>query len=115
MSEKSSEKKQSKKSKVPMDLTKVQMPHTYAIIFLVILFLWIVTFIVPAGKFDTHNVEYTDPNGNVKTKTVLIPESFRYQYNLDTSKLQPELSKLDANDAKLQELGIDKAALDAFV
>jgi uncharacterized ion transporter superfamily protein YfcC len=115
MSQNSSEKKRLKKNKTPRDLTKVQMPHTYAIIFGVIIFLWIVTFIVPAGKFDTHNVEYADANGNVKTKTVLIPESFRYQYNLDLSKLQPELNKLDANAAKVEELGIDKAALDAFV
>lgn len=110
-----SEKKQEKKNKIPKDLTKFQTPHTYAIIFWVILFLWAVTFIVPAGKYDTQDVNYTDANGNVKTKTVLMPETFRYQYNLDIAKLQPELIKLASDDAKLQELGIDKAALAEFV
>ena len=54
------------------DLTKFRTPHTYAIIFCVVIFSWILTFLVPAGKFSTHDIEYTDANGDTKTKTVLI-------------------------------------------
>lgn len=103
------------KDKAPRDLTKIQTPHTYAIIFWVIIFLWLITFIVPAGKFTTHDIEYTDSNGKVKTKTVLMPETFRYDYNLDMAKLQPKLMELDTDEAKLKELGIDKTALDEFL
>ena len=114
MAEKTIREKTSAKTRVK-DFTKMQTPHTYAIIFWVVIFLWIVTFIVPAGKFDTQSVEYKDASGNVKSRTVLIPESFRYQYDLDVSKLQPKLNELAADEAKLGELGLDKAAIATFV
>jgi len=76
------------------DFTKMRTPHTYAIIFCVVLFSWILTFIVPAGRFSTHDVQYKDAKGNTKTRTVLMPETFRYSYNLDSKKLSEELAKL---------------------
>lgn len=115
MAEKAVKEKAKLKTKMPKDMTKIQTPHTYAIIFWVVIFLWIVTFIVPAGKYDTHSVEYNDANGNVKSRTVLMPETFRYKYDLDIEKLQPKVTELAADEAKLTELGIDKAALDEFV
>lgn len=93
-------------------LTKFQAPHTYAIIFFVIIAMWLITFVVPAGKFTTHDVEFTDASGAIKTKTVLIPETFRYAYNFDTEKLDASLTDLSNDSAKLEELGVDKAALD---
>ena len=30
------------------------------------------TFIIPAGRFSTHKIEYTDNNGVVKSRTVLM-------------------------------------------
>ncbi len=45
------------------DFTKIRTPHTYAIIFGVVVLCWILTFIIPAGKFSTHEVEYVDSNG----------------------------------------------------
>lgn len=54
-----------------------QMPHTYIIIFFVILFAAALTLFIPLGQYDTKEITYMQ--GDVeKTKTVLDPESFRY-------------------------------------
>lgn len=97
------------------NLTRFQTPHTYAIIFFVVLFLWAITFIVPAGLFTTHEIEYTDASGGTASRTVLMPETFRYSYNLDTEALGTELNSLSADAAKLEELGVDSAALTDFL
>lgn len=97
------------------DLTKIKTPHTYIIIFFVVIVLWLMTFIVPAGLFSTHDIEYKAANGDIKTRTVLMPETFRYKYNLDMNKLQVKLQDLNNNKAKIQELGIDKSKLDELL
>lgn len=88
-----------------------KMPHTYVIIFGFIIFSWLLTFIIPVGKFSTTKVEYKDASGKTKTKTVLDSSTFRYQYALDNSKLKTNLDKLISDDAKLKEAGLDKAAV----
>lgn len=97
------------------DMTKKQkqykMPHTYVIIFFVVMFCWALTFLVPVGKFDTHEVTYTNAEGKEKTKEVLMPETFRLQYPLDNAKLAEALKPLASDEAKLEENGIDPAAL----
>lgn len=97
------------------DMTKKQkqykMPHTYVIIFFVVMFCWALTFLVPVGKFDTHEVTYTNAEGKEKTKEVLMPETFRLQYPLDNAKLAEALKPLAADEAKLEENGIDPVAL----
>jgi len=98
-----------------MDLTKIRTPHTYAIIFFVVLFCWALTFIVPAGKFSTHDIEYKDSTGAVKTRTVLMPETFRYSYNLNTKNLSVDLTKLSESPAEAKNAGVDQAALEKFV
>ena len=110
-----SKNKKTNQEHVERDLTKMRTPHTYAIIFLVVILCWALTFIVPAGKFSTHDVEYVDSNGDTKTKTVLIADSFRYSYNLDTQKVSSELNGLVKDTAKLEELGIDETALSEFI
>jgi len=107
--------KKSKQEKVERDLTKIRTPHTYAIIFLVVILCWAMTFLIPAGKFSTHKVEYTDSNGDTKTKTVLMADTFRYSYDLDTDNLTKELEVLTKDATKLEELGVDQAALKEFV
>lgn len=97
------------------DFTKFKTPHTYAIIFIVVLVCWALTFMVPAGKFSVHRVEYTDNNGDVKGRTVLMADTFRYSYNLDKDFLKTELPELSDDTAKLEELGVDQAALKEFV
>ena len=101
--------------KIGQGLMKFQTPHTYAIIFFVVLFMWVVTFFVPAGLYNTHTVEYTNSDGSTKSKTVLIAESFRYSYNKDFQAIATDLAALTQDQAKLDELSVDKAALDEFL
>ncbi len=110
-----SKNKKINEASVQRDLTKMRTPHTYAIIFAVVLLCWALTFIVPAGKFSTHDVEYVDSNGDTKTKTVLIADSFRYSYNLNTANLASELKELSKDSARLEELGVDQAALEELL
>lgn len=56
---------------------KFQMPHTYIIIFGVILFAAILTMFIPLGKYETKEITYI-MNGEEKTRTVLDPDSFEY-------------------------------------
>jgi len=111
----SSAKPEQKLEKIGQGLTKFQTPHTYAIIFFVVVIFWVMTFIIPAGKFSTHDVEYTDSNGEVKTKTVLMAETFRYSYNLDTENISEDLTALSEDAAKMEELAVDPAALKDFL
>ncbi|GLC31374.1 putative basic amino acid antiporter YfcC [Clostridium omnivorum] len=101
--------KETKKNKV------IQMPHTYVIIFWVIIVCWLLTFIVPVGKFDTHKVKYTDADGNEKTKTVLMTDTFRYEHQLNKSKLKTNLEDLIKDDAKLKDAGLDKAKVEGIL
>lgn len=94
---------------------KFQTPHTYVIIFFVVMFAWMLTYAVPVGKFDTHDVTYTNAEGSEKTKTVLLPETFRLQYPLDQQKLSAELNTLASDQAKLSENGIDPKALESLL
>ena len=96
------------------DFTKMRTPHTYAIIFIVVLLCWALTFIVPAGKFSVHKIEYTDNNGVVKSRTVLMSETFRYSYDLNTDFLSTELKELSEDTKSLEEMGVDQEALKEF-
>ena len=60
-------KKQVSSGKSKRDLTKMTTPHTYVIIFGVVILAWLLTFIVPAGKFSTQDIEYQDANGETST------------------------------------------------
>ncbi len=97
------------------DLTKIRTPHTYAIIFGVVILCWLLTFLIPAGKFSTHEVEYTDSNGDIKTRTVLKADTFRYSYNLNDEFLSINLPKLADDLETLNELGVDKEALEEYL
>lgn len=92
-----------------------RVPHTYVIIFFVVLLGWILTLLVPVGLFDTHKVSYKDQNGKEKTKTVLIPESFRHVYkSFDLPALKAKLGALAADDAAIAAAGLDKAKIAAL-
>ena len=61
-----------KKGNVPTakrDFTKLKTPHTYVIIFFVVVICWIMTFLIPAGKFSTHEIEYQDANGEPQERS----------------------------------------------
>ena len=54
-----------------------KMPDTYVIIFFVVLIAALLTYIVPMGVFETTEVTFEKGDGT-DTRTVPIPESFRY-------------------------------------
>ena len=93
------------------DLTKLKTPHTYAIIFFVVIFCWLLTFLIPAGKFSTHTIEYTDANGDTATRTVLMADTFRYSYNLDTDFVAQALTDISKDTALMEELEVDPDGL----
>lgn len=94
------------------DLTKLKTPHTYVIIFGVVVFAWILTFLVPAGKFSTKEIQYEDANGAIATRTVLEQDSFRYEYGLNKSFVYEKLEELTKHPDELEALGIDPVALE---
>lgn len=65
---------------------KLEIPHTYIIIFGVILFAALLTLFVPLGKFETTEVTYTI-NGSEKTRTVIDPDSFEYVLDENGSRV----------------------------
>lgn len=64
----------------------IQMPHTYIIIFGVIVLAAILTLFIPLGKYDTHEITYMQ-NGAEKTRTVLDPDSFQYVLDENGNKM----------------------------
>ena len=69
-----------------MEKKKFQMPHTYIIIFGVILVAALLTCFIPLGKYDTKEITYT-VNGSEKTRTVVDPDSFQYILDEDGNKV----------------------------
>ena len=69
-----------------MEKKRFQFPHTYIIIFGVILAAALLTVFIPLGKYDTKEITYT-VNGEEKTKTVLDPDSFEYVLDEDGNKV----------------------------
>ena len=97
------------------DLTKLKTPHTYAIIFFVVLFCWILTFLIPAGKFSTHTIEYTDANGETASRTVLMADTFRYSYRLNTDFVADALVEISQDPSLMEELDVDPESLSALM
>ncbi len=92
-----------------MEKTKeFKTPHTYLIIFGIVIVAWILTFLIPAGKFTTEEMTYNGSDGSTLTRQVLIHDSFRYMHPLNQQKLTESLSELQTNDAKLIEFEVNK-------
>ena len=62
------------------------MPHTYVIIFFVILFAAVLTMFVPLGQYETREITYMQ-NGEEKSRTVLDPDSFQYVTDENGSRI----------------------------
>ena len=63
-----------------------QMPHTYIIIFFVIVLAAVLTLFIPLGQYETKEITYMQ-NGSEKTRTVLDPDSFRYVLDENGNKV----------------------------
>lgn len=57
-------------------MNNIKVPHTFIIIFFVIAFCAAMTYVIPMGQYDVHEVTY-EQNGQEKSKTVLDADSFR--------------------------------------
>ena len=68
-------------------MTKIKMPDTFVIIFFVVVFASLLTYIVPVGKFEMHEVTYVTNTGEEKTRTVPVPGSFKYELDDNGNKL----------------------------
>lgn len=55
---------------------RFRAPDTYVIIFFVIVFAALLTYLVPAGSFETTTVRFTDAAGAAQEREVLVPGSF---------------------------------------
>lgn len=58
---------------------EIKMPDTLVILFGVVFLVYILSFIVPAGKFETQNVSYKTNTGVVKTRSALVAKSYVVQ------------------------------------
>ncbi|EOS7908317.1 putative basic amino acid antiporter YfcC [Enterococcus hirae] len=108
-------KKQVSSGKSKRDLTKMTTPHTYVIIFGVVILAWLLTFIVPAGKFSAQDIEYQDANGETSTRTVLRQDSFRYAYALDRSYVFDQLEKLQNDPTEREKLKVPEKGLEEVI
>ncbi|UXH45887.1 putative basic amino acid antiporter YfcC [Rossellomorea vietnamensis] len=54
-----------------------KVPHTFIIVFFVVLAAAILTYVIPKGQFATEEITYMQ-DGEEQTKTVLDPDSFSY-------------------------------------
>ncbi|WP_235505535.1 putative basic amino acid antiporter YfcC [Enterococcus sp. RIT-PI-f] len=93
----------------------MKTPHTYVIIFGVVILAWLLTFLIPAGKFSTQEIEYTDANGEISTRTVLVQDSFRYAYPLEKEFVFEQLTALEEDTAKTTALSVDPEALETLL
>ena len=59
---------------------KIRIPDTYVIIFFVVIFAAILTYLVPVGSFTMEKIQYATEAG-MKTRTVPVPGSFKYAVN----------------------------------
>lgn len=90
------------------DLTNTRTPHTYVIIFIVVVAAWLLTFLIPAGKFSTREVSYKDADGATASRTVLDNDTFRYEYPLNKDYVYDQLKELKQDQQKRTEAKVSK-------
>ena len=67
--------------------------------------------LVPAGKFSVEDKEYENAEGGVSTRTVLKPETFRYDYPLNQTYVYESLERLLTDSDKLEETEVNQKDL----
>jgi uncharacterized ion transporter superfamily protein YfcC len=68
---------------------RFEAPDTYVIIFFVVIFAWLLTFLIRPGSFETEDVTF-DAGGEEDTRTVLVPDSFAYEETTEPPALFEE-------------------------
>lgn len=69
-----------------MKKKKIEMPHTFVIIFGVVVLAALLTVFIPLGRFDTKEISYMQ-DGVEKTREVIDPDSFSYVLDEDGNKV----------------------------
>jgi len=69
-------------------MKKIKMPDTFVIIFFVVIFVSLLTYIVPVGKFEMQEVTYITNTGAEKTRSVPVPGSFSYELDDQGNELK---------------------------
>jgi len=69
-------------------MKKIKMPDTFVIIFFVVIFASLLTYIVPVGKFEMQEVTYITNTGAEKTRSVPVPGSFSYELDDQGNELK---------------------------
>ncbi|QVL36772.1 putative basic amino acid antiporter YfcC [Aminirod propionatiphilus] len=64
------------RKETPVAPKATRVPDTYIIIFFVVLCAALLTYLIPVGTFETHEISY-QMGESTKTRTVLIPETFK--------------------------------------
>lgn len=86
-------------------------PHTYVIIFAIVVFAWILTFLIPAGKYTTQEMEYEGSQGTSFKRTVLIQDSFRFMHPLKEEVLREKLGQVSQDQNFLKDNEVDQVGL----
>ncbi|WJS82321.1 putative basic amino acid antiporter YfcC [Tetragenococcus halophilus] len=94
-----------------VDKKRFQMPHTYVIIFGIVIVAWLLTLVIPAGKFSTEEVEYETGDGGTETQEVLQQDSFRYMHPLEQDSLRTELEDLSQDSETLANIQVEQEDL----
>ena len=64
-----------------------QVPHTYVIIFAVVVLCALMTYLIPVGSFQTQEVSYM-VGDTEKTRTVIVADSFAYELDENGNKVR---------------------------
>ena len=62
----------------------IKMPDTMVILFCLVFIVYLFSFFVPVGKFDTKQIDY-QMNGETKNKTVVVANSYQEKVNINGS------------------------------
>lgn len=90
---------------------RFQTPHTYVIILGIVLCAWLLTFVVPAGKYTTEEIQYEVGNGETASRVVLQQGSFRYLHPLKEDILIHNINSLADQPETLADLEVDSEGL----
>lgn len=90
-------------------------PHTYVIIFGIVLVAWLLTIMIPAGKYTTEKIVYQTPDGQEKSRIVLQDNSFRYAHPLKQEVLRSDLNELIKHPDQLNKLKVKEPLLKKLI
>ena len=66
-----------------MKNTKIKMPDTLLILFMIAIVISVASYLVPVGKFDVTQIQYSS-GGCVHSKSVLVADSFKFKEAADS-------------------------------